>query len=64
MTDFDAAVDWYLSRDPKREFHIENGYYLWVTDKLPIQVIPEVKILYHVDDVTMTVTLHSLKLNL
>ncbi len=60
--DFDSAIDWYLSRDPTREFHIEHGFYLWVTDRLPIQVVPPVSILYHVNDITRTVTLCNIKL--
>ena len=62
MAEFDDAIDWYLARTPKAEYHIGGECYVWVTDNLPYDTLPSVRIVYRVDDATQTVHLQSIVL--
>jgi hypothetical protein len=57
MNELDEAIDWYLSRAPRNEFHLGDNFYLWVTDELPAENIPRVRMAYKVDDANQQVTL-------
>jgi hypothetical protein len=45
MDELDQAIEWGLSRNPKRFNHICADFYLWKTEKL-IGDIPQLRILY------------------
>lgn len=50
--ELDSAIDWALSRIERklsRFIHIRDDYYFWVTDELPVDDIPRVRIVFKYD---------------
>jgi hypothetical protein len=60
MEELKKAIVWYLERRPRSTFNIDEDFYLWVTDQLPVKTIPKVKIIYRVSDPSQTVILISI----
>lgn len=55
--EIDEAIDWALQRNPKGFRELRDGYYIWVTQKSPLNGIPGLRILYHYDESTNIVKL-------
>lgn len=58
LEELEKAIDWTLSRRPDQNaFPMGDGYYLWITDQLPGNIIPVVRILYRIEEYRRTVSL-------
>ena len=63
MAELDTAIDWALQRKPTHFLMIpETNYYLWVTDKLIVVDIPQLRILFSIDETNNTIHLHRISI--
>lgn len=63
LFELDFAIDWGLTRNPDHfNENVKGNYYIWVTGKKLPYKIPQLRILYHIDNKNEKITLINIEI--
>ncbi len=55
------AIKWFLSKEPKNCFSLDDGHYLWKTGKLIDGLFPQLNILFVINEADKRVYINAIR---